>query len=580
MKKAAIALVVLLVTTPLFAMDAYPKTSIAEDLTATWCGYCPRAYAGLDIVHGEHDFSQFVSVRYYASSGSYGTPEVEARIQYYANPASYPTVVINGTTKFVGAAASTATTGEPYLSTVGGAMMVPAPVRVEIDSFNPTSGAVSATVTMHSTTRVLNDDILLLVLVEDDVTSEHNHVARDLIQETFDLSGAGNTHTTTTSFVVDPSWNTAKLNAVALVQHANGSEVLQVGSTFPKPNYELRAMVPSSVTIGPSTAPTATDVFAVVNTGLADSYTIELVVDEAPPGWQINLEDEFGGTHTIPYPFALAAGATTDFHFNVIPTTPGYASFHVEVTSPNLTTPTVIPFAFNSDDLSIMLVDDDGGEPFEDYFRAALDGAGIAYGFWDRNLSTLTDDVAQNYDVLIWNAGLTTPSLDADDKIFVGDFLDAGGALFLSGQDVGWDLNDANPDPVWYQTYLHATWIRDDTNIMYLDGLMGDPVTGGMALHIDGGDGASNQEYPDEIAAADNDATEIFFYQGDGCGAVRSLDSLTRARVVYLGFGFEGIDNAQDRSDLLVNAIAWIGPEVFSDGFEDGSTSAWSNVTP
>lgn len=56
---------------------------------------------------------------------------------------------------------------------------------------------------------------------------------------------------------------------------------------------------------------------------------------------------------------------------------------------------------------------------------------------------------------------------------------------------------------------------------------------------------------------------------------MRSTDSVTRAQVVYLGFGFEGIDNAQDRHDLLAPAVRWLQGVVFEDGFESGNTSAW-----
>lgn len=61
-------------------LDAYPKTTLAEDATATWCTYCPYAYQGLEVVHSNYDWSEFASVRYYASSGSYGSPEIDAAI--------------------------------------------------------------------------------------------------------------------------------------------------------------------------------------------------------------------------------------------------------------------------------------------------------------------------------------------------------------------------------------------------------------------------------------------------------------------------------------------------------------------
>ena len=49
------------------ALDAYPTTSLAEDATATWCPYCPEAYAGLDVVQSQYDATEFLSVRYYAT---------------------------------------------------------------------------------------------------------------------------------------------------------------------------------------------------------------------------------------------------------------------------------------------------------------------------------------------------------------------------------------------------------------------------------------------------------------------------------------------------------------------------------
>ena len=582
MRKAAVTLVVLLATTPLFALDAYPKTSIAEEGTATWCQFCPNAYAGLDIVHGQFDYSQFISVRYYETSGDYGTLETDARNDYNG-VSGLPTVVFDGLTKVVGAGTTTATTGQPYLTIVEGATLDPAPVQLEIDSFDATTGAVSATVTMHSTTDVLDNDTLLFVVMEDDVAGDHTHIARDLVYETVSLSGAGSSTTVNTSFTIDPAWITANLHAVALVQRVTDQEVLQSASTYPQPTYSVRGMVPlSRVGFGPSSGTYTTGDFTIMNTGMADGFTVDVVVDAAPPGWQVNFVDEFGGAHTTPHAIALSNAESTFFHINVMPDSPGQMDFHFEVNSPNLATPLEIPFAYFTDDLDVMLVDDDGGDPYELYFTEALDAAGKSYGVWDRDLSPLAPEVAQYYNVLIWNVGFGFPTLELDDKNFLAGYLDDGKSLFLSGQDIGWDLNDpaANPDPVWYHTYLHASWVRDDTNILFLDGVMGDPITDGLTLHIAGGTGANNQTYPDEIDAFDADATVILNYQGDGGGATRSVDSVSGARVVYLGFGFEGIDEAQDRYDLLIPSLDWLEGVVFRDGFESGTTSAWSSSSP
>jgi hypothetical protein len=104
-----------------------------------------------------------------------------------------------------------------------------------------------------------------------------------------------------------------------------------------------------------------------------------------------------------------------------------------------------------------------------------------------------------------------------------------------------------------------------------------------MSLRISGGDGADNQNSPDEIAENFPDGDTILLYEdaSDIYGAaVRSIDGDSGARVIYLGFGFESIDNSQDREDLLGSSIAWLLEVVFKDGFETGDTSAWSGVAP
>lgn len=456
-----------------------------------------------------------------------------------------------------------------------------APIQIEVDSFNPTTGAVSVTVTMYSTTTSLVDAGFHIILIEDDPepptpsTEPATHVTRDIYSDTISLTGAGNTTTFTTTFTIDPGWYTNNLWVAAIVQLQN-QEIIQSASSVPVSDHHIRAMVPFSRTaLGPSSSAHQFDAFTVLNTGLGDDFEVSVVIDDAPPGWTASFKDGAGTTHTDPLIFSLAADASTMFTAIVVPSSPGFMRCHLEFDSPNLTRPLEVPFVYITDDVDVLIVDDDGGDTFEDYFREALDTANKSYGVWDLSSDPLTPEVADTFDVLVWNVGFSSPTLDAADKAFISAYLDGGKGLFLSGQDIGWDLNANNPDPTWYHTYLHANYIRDDTNIMTLNGVAGDVITDGLDLYIAGGTGANNQEYPDEIAAADGDATEILYYQGDGCGAVRSTDSVTGAQVVYLGFGFEGIDNAQDRHDLLIPSVRWLKGIIFEDGFETGDTIAW-----
>ena len=591
MRRAVVLLIMMLgAAAPLAALDAYPMTTLAEDATSTGCPYCPDAYAGLEVIHSSYDYGQFVSARYYSTAINgqyYYTPETIAAIAYYGI-GSYPTVVFNGQTKVVGGGTAVAS-GAAYLPIVQAASFQPAPVRIEIDSFDPASGDIQATVTMYSETDALAGDHIRLLLLEDQVVSgpPATHVTRDIINDTITLSGAGNTAVFSTNFDIDPSWNQANLHAVVFVQRAADKEVLQTVSTYPMPDYSVRAMVPfDRVQIGPSSGMYTSPFFTIANVGFTDTFTINLIVDDGPPGWVASYCDSHGTCHVGEYSFDLAAGASTEFDANVTPDSPGFMKFHFEITSPNLAAPLVIPFTYLTDDLDVLIVDDDGAQGYESYYTAALDTLGMSYGVWDLTAGKLTDDVLQAYSLLIWQIGESYPTLDAEDRDFLTNHLDNGGSLFLTGQDIGWELNTSdsgNYDPTWYHDYLHANYVLDDTNLYYLDGVAGDPIGDGLVLHIQGGDGANNQAYPDAILPRDADAASILIYRSGAnyVGGVRAADAASGARVVYLGFGFEAIDNAQHRADLLGPALQWLGAgELFSDGFESGDTTAWSATVP
>ena len=582
MKRALVILAVMMVPVVASAqLDWYPRTTLAEDATATWCGYCPYAYDGLDVVHANYDFSVFVSARYYATSGGLGTPETDAAISYYGIT-GFPTVVFNGTDRIVGGSPTIAA-GGPYLNVVGSASLTPAPISVVIDSFDAATGEISVTVTMYSTTDTFVGDHIRFLLLENDVNVPENYsyVTRDIINDSITLDGGqGATATFDHTFDTSLVGATANAHAVVFVQRAADKEVVQASSSKPVPDYRVRAMAPfSRLKIGESSGTYTSEHFTVLNLGLADDYTANLIIDEAPAGWTVQYCDDLDNCYSTAMPFSLANDGSAEYYVKVMPTSPGFMNYHFQVDSTGNGSHVTVPFSYFTNDIDVLLVDDDGGETYEDYFKAAFDSNGISYGVWDLAKGGLTDEVAQTFSLLVWSAGPGYPG--PEDVAFLSDYLDDGNSLFITGQDIGWGLDYSGASGIAFlNNYLHASYIRDDTNIMDLDGVVDDPVSDGLQLHIAGGDGANNQAYPEEIAAFDADAAEIFNYVGNYCGAVRSIDSTSGALVVYLGFGFEAIDNPADRAALMESAVFWLQGGLFSDGFESGGLAAWSSSTP
>jgi hypothetical protein len=527
-----------------------------------------------------YDHSEFLNLRYY--SGTYGNSDATARIQYYGMSGT-PNLMFNGTLNMVGASTSDAD-GQKYMGVIKSRYYDLAPVSVVIDSFDAATGAVSATVTMYSETDSFDgaEDTFHFFLIEDDVAGDNTHITRAVINDGITLSGEGNTATFSGTFTIDPSWTQANLRVVAIVQRQD-KEVVQAGSSYAQPDFSIRAMVPfSRVEIVSATRGSfETGDITVMNVGQTETFTIDVVIDTAPPDWTVTFKDSTGTTHTGPFAFGLNEQTSTTFTATVTAPSSGYIEYHFEVTSTNLAKALEIPLVLITDDVEALLVDDDGGKDFEGYFTAALEAAGVSFGVWDLDTGKLNTTVADTMGTLVWSIGEGYPSLDATDRAFLEDYLDAGKRLFITGQDVGWDLNNSqsgNADATFYHDYLHANYIRDDVNLYDVDGIPGDPVSDGIMLHIAGGDGANNQDYPSQIGPYDSDAVEIYSYHGQDWGAaIRSTDSTSGAKLVYLAFGFEAIDNAQDRADVMRGAVYWLNGIVFRDGFESGDTGAWSS---
>lgn len=220
---------------------------------------------------------------------------------------------------------------------------------------------------------------------------------------------------------------------------------------------------------------------------------------------------------------------------------------------------------------SILLVDDDcDGNNVEKYYIASLDSLGFAHDYWHHSIQgSPSINTLSNYSTVIWFTELAFPTLNADDINNLKSYLDNGGNLFMTGQDIGWDFNDpmgfCYGDP-FYPDYLHAGYIADNSNILGITGISDDPISNDLLLYISGGDGANNQLFPDVIEPKP-EASAIFNYSSDGCAGIKYSGNY---KIVYLGFGFEAIDDLSMRNTVLNNVIDWLnGLSMFHDPLPD-----------
>ncbi|MGC9394130.1 MAG: carboxypeptidase regulatory-like domain-containing protein, partial [Anaerolineae bacterium] len=210
----------------------------------------------------------------------------------------------------------------------------------------------------------------------------------------------------------------------------------------------------------------------------------------------------------------------------------------------------------------VLVVDDDfdsDGYAYDDqrYYTQTLESLNVCYDVWpvpdDADGPPL--DVLRQYRGIIWLTGKDWDfTLTEADQAALIAYLDGGGRLFVSGQDIGWDIA-RNGAPLFYREYLHANYLADDSGFHELEGV---DFLNGITVTIEGGDGADNQEFPSDISVV-GDGVGVFRYTGDGDWAATAFANDTY-RVVYFAFGFEGINTAANRQQVMAYVLNYLQP--------------------
>ncbi len=204
------------------------------------------------------------------------------------------------------------------------------------------------------------------------------------------------------------------------------------------------------------------------------------------------------------------------------------------------------------------------------YYRQTLDD--LSYAYDETRLKHVPGDTPAltdllSYDLVIWSAPSDSPGL-VRAGVVLTDYLDSGGNLLVSGQDVGfWDGGGVSAIQPYYFDFLHSVFRVDNApsrQVICLD----DSSFDGIALTIEGEGGADNQNWPDEIGVVDPDhATQVCSYEA-GRGAVIQAGFCRSHRALNLGFGFEAINDPADRAEFLTRALDWFASPRQTAGVE------------
>jgi len=240
----------------------------------------------------------------------------------------------------------------------------------------------------------------------------------------------------------------------------------------------------------------------------------------------------------------------------------------------------------------LLLVNNDSLERYESFYTGTFDSLGLTYHVWRRPSEGLPPYPLFSRlrgRTLVWySGGSRSGTIPPADRDSLAALCAQGHNLLFTGQNIAEEL-------------AGTEFLADVCGVEFdSTGWAGFPAYGnrsdslGRLIHATataGGDGASNQTSRDIILPLRNGASLLMVYDTitSPGAAVRRLDPVSGARIIFLGFGFEAVNRPQSRPDfltrrqLMATFFDWfgLGVGVAEPGEKrepDGAVRAWPSV--
>ncbi len=254
-----------------------------------------------------------------------------------------------------------------------------------------------------------------------------------------------------------------------------------------------------------------------------------------------------GGTTTVCVKVAVPAGAANDAR----------DTEHLTVTSSaDGTVTTTVSFTTIAVASANLLVDEDGNKPDTSaYYKAAMGPQ--TYGYWDLAADpNLPLSYLKAHTNVVWWTGNSYPAPITPYESELASFLDGGGRLFMSGQDI---LDGAAGTTSFVKDYLHINWdgteTQNDKPTAAVTALSGNPVTTGLGtVTLD--HSVLTATFEDQVTPI-APATTAFT---DDTGKTDALTAASGAyKVFFAAFPIEAFGTPADKATLVGNALTWFG---------------------
>ncbi len=548
------------------------KVVLLEEATNASCSPCATYNPGLQSFIGSH-FGGVISVRYHAwwpgsndPMYTHNTVDNQARINYYGIN-SVPNYTMDGLLSGV--------PGDPNYMRY---QMISnlkdlSPVKIDIQT-NIDADSVRAVIQLiglqtvsetglYLRTAIIEREIVYATPPGSNGEKDFRDVMRKMMPNAEGISIASINPGDTVIYIVSQPilspWIWDKLAVVSWLQSNTTKNIIQANISLP--TY----IIESSETVADFLQPAQsyTRHYWIKNDN-ADSLRLRLIPKpvQLASGWSYTLN--YNSAVVDSFDVTIQPGDSALFELNI--NTGSTGTSKIDVFARNLNDPLnygyTVHFVGVIKEGNILFVDDDGNYTNENYYYAAFDSINADYtAVSQTDLLVLNSQVTtSDFAMIFWNTGWGFPAFIVEDISFLTSYLDAGGRLFIAGQDIGWDVFDPDGSSNFsaaqnfYHNYLGANYLNDVSGGTSISGMPGDLVTDGISAPLATPYGSD--QYPEQISSySGSGSIETMKYNNNYIGAVRKDNGTYKT--FYMGIGLEQVGNASMRKLLIQRVVDW-----------------------
>ena len=195
----------------------------------------------------------------------------------------------------------------------------------------------------------------------------------------------------------------------------------------------------------------------------------------------------------------------------------------------------------------------------------AIANYGLAFDSCQNEAVTNNQVFLTNYLAVIWACGNETTGSEAfssQEQSKITAYLAGNGSLFVSGADVGLDLDGpgaAAADRLFLHNQLHCAFTNDNSAIYTGTALASGIFAGRASLTVDNGNrGIYWVQAPDVLGPFGAGSAVAMNYSGGGAAAIQYDGSAGGGRTVVFGFPFETITSAARRNEYMIDILNFL----------------------